>query len=313
MTLLYTDPCFLEHETGSHPECAERLRRVTAHLAATGLSAKCDSAAAVSAEPGHLKRVHTANYIKQVQQFADQGGGRIEADTVLSVKSAEVAQRAAGSACDAVKKVVAGAAKRALCLVRPPGHHALSKSAMGFCLFNNVAIAARMSTTELDLDRVLIVDWDVHHGNGTQDTFWEDEQVGFLSIHRSPFYPGTGARDETGGGAGLGTTVNMPLAFGISRRDYLQRFTSELVQFANRMKPQLVIISAGFDSHKLDPVGSLGLEVEDFGTLTSALIEVADDHAEGRLVSVLEGGYNVDVLPLCVAEHLGTLLAADEA
>ena len=312
MTLLYTDPCFLDHETGSHPECAERLRRVTAHLTATGLASKCAAAPVGPVAERQLTRVHTANYVDQVQQFADQGGGRIEADTVVSGKSADVARRAAGAACDAVQKVVAGSAKRALCLVRPPGHHALRKSAMGFCLFNNVAIAARMATTDLDLDRVLIVDWDVHHGNGTQDAFWEDEQVGFLSIHRSPFYPGTGARDETGGGPGLGTTVNLPIAFGIERREYLQRFTSELNQFANQLKPQLVIISAGFDSHKLDPVGSLGLEVEDFGDLTQALIEVANEHAEGRLVSVLEGGYNVDVLPLCVAEHLSTLLAADK-
>ena len=182
---------------------------------------------------------------------------------------------------------------------------------MGFCLFNNVAIAARMAIAKLELDRVLIVDWDVHHGNGTQDTFWEDEQVGFLSVHRFPFYPGTGDSDETGSGPGLGTTLNLPITFGISRRDYVQQFTNQLLHFADKLKPQLVIISAGFDSHRLDPIGSLGLEVEDFGTLTKALIDVANDHAEGQLVSVLEGGYNVDVLPPCVAEHLTELLKAD--
>jgi acetoin utilization deacetylase AcuC-like enzyme len=308
---LYTDPCFLDHETGAHPECAERLRRVNAHLREIGLATRCELRNVVPIAPEHLERVHEPEYAAQVCQLSNRGGGLIEADTVLSERSYDVALRAAGAACDAVQQVVRGAASRALCLVRPPGHHSLRKSAMGFCLFNNVAIAARMAIATLALDRVLIVDWDVHHGNGTQDTFWEDEQVGFLSAHRFPFYPGTGGSDETGSGPGLGTTLNLPITFGMPRREYLQRFASELAYFADKLKPQLVIISAGFDSHRLDPVGSLGLEVEDFGTLTRALIDVANDHAEGRLVSVLEGGYNLDVLPLCVAEHLKELLKVE--
>ncbi len=311
MTLLYTDPCFLDHETGAHPECAERLRRVRAHLVESGLTAQCQPREVVPVEPRHLERVHTAKYAAQVRDFSANGGGRIEADTVLAKQSYEVARQAAGAACDAVGQVVGGAAKRALCLVRPPGHHALNSAAMGFCLFNNIAIAARLATTEFDLDRVLIVDWDVHHGNGTQATFWEDPQVGFLSAHRFPFYPGTGASDETGSGRGRGMTLNLPISFGISRADYLQGFTTELSRFAASVKPQLVLISAGFDSHRLDPVGTLGLEVEDFGALTAAVIEVANTYADGRLVSVLEGGYNVDILPLCVAEHLRGLLGAD--
>ncbi len=312
MTLLYTDPCFLDHETGSHPECAERMRRVNAHLHKTGLATRCELQKIVPVAQEHLGRVHDPKYVAQVRDLATRGGGRIEADTVVSERSYDVTLRAAGAACDAVRQVVNGSASRALCLVRPPGHHSLRKSAMGFCLFNNVAIAARMAITSLKLDRVLIVDWDVHHGNGTQDTFWEDEQVGYFSVHRFPFYPGTGDRDETGSGPGLGTTLNLPITFGISRRAYIQQFTSELAHFAGKFKPQLVIISAGFDSHRLDPIGSLGLEVEDFGTLTKALIGVANDHAEGRLVSVLEGGYNVEVLPLCVAEHLTALLEVDQ-
>jgi len=311
MTLLYWDPCFLDHETGAHPECAERLRQVTTHLAETGLADECERRDVVPVRQDTLARVHSSDYTAQLRQFANEGGGRIETDTVLSDQSFEVALRAAGSACDAVQRVVDGSAQRALCLVRPPGHHALTRSAMGFCLLNNVAIAARMATTELDLDRVLIIDWDVHHGNGTQDTFWEDERVGFLSAHRFPFYPGTGNKDETGSGSGLGTTCNLPLAMGISRRDYIARFTTELARFADKIRPQLVIVSAGFDSHRLDPVGSLGLEVEDFCTLTQTVIDVAKTHADGRLVSVLEGGYNVDILPLCVAAHLTELLAAD--
>jgi acetoin utilization deacetylase AcuC-like enzyme len=180
---------------------------------------------------------------------------------------------------------------------------------MGFCLFNNIAVGARMALAELQLDRVLIVDWDVHHGNGTQDEFWTDPQVGFLSIHRYPFYPGTGAADETGAGRGLGTTLNLPIKFGTSRQDYLKRFEDELTAFADQLKPQLVLVSAGFDSHREDPIGSLGLEVEDFRPLTRIVLNVARTHAGGRLVSVLEGGYNVDRLAESVEAHLEELLA----
>ena len=179
---------------------------------------------------------------------------------------------------------------------------------MGFCIFNNVAIAARMAVDELGLDRVLIVDWDIHHGNGTQYTFWEDPRVGFLSIHRWPFFPGTGLEDETGAGDGLGTTLNLPVAFGISRQDYLTLLGDALDRFAAKMKPQLVFLSAGFDTHRLDPVGNLGLETEDFHPLTTMVLDVADTYAGGKLVSVLEGGYDPEVTADCVEVHLGELL-----
>ena len=179
---------------------------------------------------------------------------------------------------------------------------------MGFCLFNNVAIGARTATCELNLDKVLIVDFDVHHGNGTQETFWEDERVGFLSIHRWPFYPGTGAKDETGGGAGLGTTVNLPIEFGTPAKEQLKQFGDELNRLAEQMQPQLLLISAGFDSHHKDPVGSLKLDTEDFGEMTRICMEVADTHAGGRMVSVLEGGYNPPVLAECVALHLRKMI-----
>ncbi|MBL8072667.1 MAG: histone deacetylase, partial [Nitrospira sp.] len=181
--------------------------------------------------------------------------------------------------CDAVDRVLKNESKHALCLVRPPGHHALKQEAMGFCLFNNVAIAAKVATAEHKLDKVLIVDWDVHHGNGTQDAFWTNERAGFLSIHRWPFYPGSGAGDETGSGAGLGATLNLPVEMGTSRSDYRARFRSELERFADRLRPQLVLLSAGFDSHRDDPVGSLGLETEDFGPLTEDVVAVAESHA----------------------------------
>jgi acetoin utilization deacetylase AcuC-like enzyme len=204
--------------------------------------------------------------------------------------------------------VVRGEDSQALCLVRPPGHHALRDGAMGFCLFNNVAVGARVATAEFNLDHVLVVDWDVHHGNGTQNAFWEDGQIGFLSIHRWPFYPGTGRADETGSGRGLRWIANVPVEMGTSRADYLQQFTAALELLAQRVKPQLVILSAGFDSHRDDPVGSLGLETEDFEPLTAAVLDIADTYAGGKVVSVLEGGYNPGVLAGCVELHLRTLL-----
>jgi len=308
MALLYTSPRFLDHDPGDHPECAERLRAITARLEASGLAETCrrPSWSPVSAQ--RLARIHDLEYAEAAARFAAQGGGRIESDTVLSLDSYDAAVLAAGSVCDAVSRVVAGEDQRALCLVRPPGHHALAAAAMGFCLFNNVAIGARLATTELGLDRILVIDWDVHHGNGTQDAFWEDDQVGFLSIHRWPFYPGTGRADETGAGRGLGWTVNLPIEYGTPRADMLSAFGSRLEEFAAKVRPQLVLLSAGFDAHRADPIGSLGLEVEDFGQLTRLAAEVANVHAAGRIVSVLEGGYNPPVLAECVELHLRELM-----
>jgi len=308
MALLYSHSRFLDHDTGQHPERPERLRQVVRHLQRTGLDERCEKVAWTEISESRMALVHDPQYLAHLSQFAAQGGGRIEQDTLVSDASYEVARLAAGAACDAVERVVAGDHQQALCLSRPPGHHALRRGAMGFCLLNHVALAARVATAELEIDRVLIVDWDVHHGNGTQETFWKDEQVGFFSIHRWPFYPGTGAGDETGSGAGLGTIRNVPLEFGVSRESYLEHFAHELRHFADRIQPQLVLLSAGFDSHRDDPVGSLGLETEDFESLTRVVQEVAATHAAGRLVSVLEGGYNPGVLAGCVEVHLRTLL-----
>jgi acetoin utilization deacetylase AcuC-like enzyme len=239
--------------------------------------------------------------------YAKSGGGYIEADTVVSPQSYEVALLAAGCVFDAVGRILRGEDTQALCLVRPPGHHAFSSHAMGFCLFNNIAVAARTAINLLKLNRVLIVDWDVHHGNGTQAAFWEDPHVGFLSIHRWPFYPGTGDKDETGGGPGRGTKLNLPIRYGTPRREYLARFTENLDRFAAQIKPELILISAGFDAHHADPVGDLGLETEDFGVLTHAVLDAAAAHAQGRVVSVLEGGYHPDALAECVTVHLNEM------
>ncbi len=311
MTWLYDDPQFLQHDTGSHPERAARLESISARLRADGLDQRCAHPTWEPVGRETLSRVHDLAYVDSVARFASRGGGYIEGDTVVGPASYEVALSAAGAVVDAARRVVAGPDRQALCLVRPPGHHALTRSAMGFCLFNNIAVAARFATAELQLDRVLIVDWDVHHGNGTQATFWEDEQVGVFSIHRWPFYPGTGDTGETGAGPGLGATCNVPIRFGTPRAEYRRRFADALSAFADRIRPQLVLISAGFDAHEADPVGSLGLDDEDFVTLSDLVLDVAQQYAVGRVVSALEGGYNLQVLPGSVAAHLQTLLARD--
>ncbi len=308
MTLFYYDPIFQEHWTGDHPEHPERLLRVIRHLQWTGMDSCCQRPAWAPVTAERLGRVHRPEYARGVEQFCAKYAGRIEDDTVVGHRSYDVALRAAGAVCDAAERVVRGEDSRAFCLVRPPGHHALPDSAMGFCLFNHIAIAARVAIDELGLDRVLIIDWDVHHGNGTQQMFWEDDQVGFFSIHRWPFYPGTGAASETGSGRGLGTTLNVPLEFGVSRREYIESFQRGVTDLARKIKPQLVMISAGFDAHRDDPVGSLGLETEDFLRLTQIALQIAREYAGGHLISVLEGGYNPAALTDCVDSHLNELL-----
>ncbi|MEI8019467.1 MAG: histone deacetylase [Schlesneria sp.] len=308
MTILYTDDRFLDHETGTHRERPERLVAIREELMRTGLAAKCQSAQTRVATVDELSKIHGGMYVGRVAQYAKEGGGWIEGDTFMSPKSYDVACRAAGTAIAAVDAVMKGADKQALCLVRPPGHHALVHEAMGFCLFNNIALAADHAVKHHHLERVLVVDWDVHHGNGTQDIFYERDDVWFLSAHRSPFYPGTGAKDETGTGKGLGTKFNLPVAFGTSRKDYLTRFESLLIDAAKKCQPQMVLISAGFDAHAQDPIGSLGLETEDFETLTRMVMQVAKTYSQGRIVSCLEGGYHVQRLAESVACHLETLL-----
>jgi acetoin utilization deacetylase AcuC-like enzyme len=310
MTHLYYDPRFLDHDTGSHPEQPERLRQIMAKLETSGIAAQCVRPTWPAVSRARLERVHEPAHIDHIAALAARGGGQADADTVISEKSYDVALLAAGAACDAIDRVLSGETKTALCLVRPPGHHALAERAMGFCLFNNIAIAACVARDEYDLDRVLIVDWDVHHGNGTQDAFYADGRVGFLSSHRWPFYPGTGDADETGTGDGLGATLNLPITYGTPRATYRERFAEALDNFAARIRPQLVLISAGFDSHRADPIGSLGLETVDFAELTKLVQGVAAIHAGGRIVSILEGGYNPPVLAECVETHLLGLMNA---
>lgn len=308
MTLLYRDSRFQQHLTGSHPEHPRRLVAIDSYLDAAGLGERCVHPEWPVATMERLERLHDPHYVEHLRRYAAAGGGRIEADTVISEQSFDVAAYAAGAVCDAVGRVVRGPDRTALCLVRPPGHHARPHDAMGFCLLNNVAIGARAALEEHSLDRVLVVDWDVHHGNGTQEMFWEDGRVGFLSIHRWPFYPGTGDVNETGTGRGLGMIANVPVTFGTDLDEYHDRFERELIDLAARVKPQLILLSAGFDAHREDPIGSLELEVEDFERLTRTVLGVAAEHAGGQVVSVLEGGYNPQRLAESVGAHLVGLL-----
>jgi acetoin utilization deacetylase AcuC-like enzyme len=309
MTLLYMDDIFMQHDTGDHPECAARLEAIHRRLKACGLLERVIRQPVVTAQTNDLLRFHDSDYLKRLETTAASGGGQVEADTVMSRQSADAAWQAAGSVVDAVERIVIGVQSQALCLVRPPGHHALQDAPMGFCLLSNVAIAAKTAVQRLGLSRVLIVDWDVHHGNGTQDAVYADEHITFFSAHRFPFYPGTGRKSETGRGAGLGTVFNLPLRFGTTRADIISAFEAELTKAADQCRPELVLVSAGFDAHAEDPIGSLGLDTDDFAVFTRLVQQVADTHASSRLVSCLEGGYNVERLADCVELHLETLLA----
>jgi acetoin utilization deacetylase AcuC-like enzyme len=311
MTILYTDPIFLKHDTGRHPETANRLRAITNRIKETGLAQKCKLGTYQPLNEDVVGRVHSAKQIMGIKQLAEHGGGHIDPDTVVCPDSFAVALAASGACVAAVDAVLKGNAKNALCLVRPPGHHTTPTRSMGFCLFNNIALAANHARTAHQLTKILIVDFDVHHGNGTQDIFYENPEVLFFSIHRygNGFYPGTGAEGETGRGKGLGFTINVPIRYGTRRNDYRDRFKKALAQAADKIKPELVLVSAGFDAHAKDPIGSLDLEVEDFATLTKEILAVAQTHAHSRLVSCLEGGYHLEALAESMEAHLKELLS----
>lgn len=313
MTGLVYDRICLEHETGRHPECPDRLLAIEAELTKRGLFERCGRIEAEPLADSAILRIHTAEQLNLVREAAAAGGARIDADTVISSRSFDVARVVAGACVAATDAVVTGKCQTALALTRPPGHHATPTQSMGFCLFNNIALAANHARRQHGVERVLIVDWDVHHGNGTQDVFYADPTVTFLSIHRygAGFYPGTGSADETGTGRGTGANINLPVRLGTTAKTYLDRFRSGIETAASECRPQLMLVSAGFDSHRLDPIGGLGLEAEDFVTLTQTVLDVANVHTDGRLVSCLEGGYHLGALAESVAAHLETLLAAD--
>jgi acetoin utilization deacetylase AcuC-like enzyme len=297
-----------EHDTGpGHPEQIARWDAAVRGLGANSLT----PAPPRAATPDEIALSHTREYIRIVQRDVAGGYSSLSTgDTDICPRSFEVATRAVGVCLNAVDLVMSGQAPNAFCIVRPPGHHASAGRGMGFCLFNNIAVAARYAQRHHGVERVLIADWDVHHGNGTQDIFYSDPSVFFFSTHQSPWYPGTGDPEETGAGAGQGTTLNCPFPAGAGREQILGVFRNQLARTMDDFRPDLVLLSAGFDSRLGDPLGHFRLTDADFAELTNVMLEVADKHAGGRLISVLEGGYNLSGLTQAVAAHTGALSAA---
>jgi acetoin utilization deacetylase AcuC-like enzyme len=307
VSLIY-DSAYLKHNTGAHPETARRLEAVIAVLNRDeGWSKRLRRVSPKPAQVEDLTRCHTPELVEYIKSLCERSIPYIDGDTRISPESFEVARLAAGAAVTAVDTVMQEEGGRAFGLVRPPGHHATPSRAMGFCLFNNAAIGARYAQSKYGVEHVLIVDWDVHHGNGTQDIFWTDPTVFYFSTHQYPYYPGTGDTDERGGGVGEGYTLNVPLRGGTSARDHRRAFIDALHEITRRFSPDLTIISAGFDSRRGDLLGGLMLEDPDFSEMTKEVLRIAEKHGQGRLIGLLEGGYNLDLLGNSVTAHLSAL------
>ena len=306
---LIADPVCREHDTGNgHPESARRFDAVVQALDAAGLREKMVALDPREVSTDDLLLAHTAEYVALAEREIRGGANQLTTgDTVVSRHSWDAALKAAGSGMAAVDAVVGGKVERAFCVVRPPGHHATAERGMGFCVFNNIALAARYAQRRHGIGRVLIVDWDVHHGNGTQDIFYEDGSVFFFSTHQSPWYPGTGRADETGAGAGKGTTLNCPLPAFSGRKEIFACFEEKLSPAMEKFRPELVLISAGFDSRMEDPLGHFMLTDEDFADLTRMVLKIAKEHSGGRVVAMLEGGYNLRGLALAATAHVMAL------
>lgn len=284
---------------------------ITEALDAAGLTARLLRVEPRPASEDELAAVHAREYLQRARQEIERGHRSLSTgDTDVSPRSWQVAIRAAGGVLNALDRVLHGHAKNAFCGVRPPGHHATPTRGMGFCIVNHIAVAARYAQKRYGAERVLIADWDVHHGNGTQDIFYGDDTVLFFSTHQAPWYPGTGAADERGEGKGIGATINRPLPAGAGRSEIYGAFRESMLPAADKFKPDLVLISAGFDSRADDPLGRFRLTDDDFRDLTRLMMDLADTHCGGRLVSVLEGGYNLTGLASAVTAHVATLSTA---
>ncbi|MEE9279347.1 MAG: histone deacetylase [Myxococcota bacterium] len=298
--VLVRDPRFREHAPqGSHPECPERLDAIDRALAP--LEGELRELEPRPATDEEILRAHSRSHLDELRALEGRDA-RIDPDTYSSPRSLEVARLAAGSLTEATLAVARGETPSAFAAVRPPGHHAERARAMGFCLLNHVAIAVHALRREAGLERIAIVDWDVHHGNGTQHLFAEDPATLYVSTHQYPFYPGTGALCETGQGKGTGATVNLPLPAGAGDAEYGQLFDELIVPVLLEFRPELILVSAGFDAHARDPLASMNLTTGAFGLFAGRLRAVAEDSCRGRLVLTLEGGYDLDALGSCVAE-----------
>ena len=303
-----SDPFYLLHETEPHPENPGRLTAIQNRLESSEFYNNLIPIQPRKATPEEIAMVHDSGYVESVEKNCANEVRNLDADTVISTNSYEAALLSAGAGLTAIDKLVDGSIQNAFCAVRPPGHHAEQDHAMGFCLFNNVGIAARYAQSKKGLGKVFIFDWDVHHGNGTQHSFYNDASVYYSSTHQYPFYPGTGAEGETGTSDGLGATLNLPMDAFSEDDDYLSAIEHKLIPEIQRYKPDLIIISAGFDAHRNDPLAQIQLTTDCFGEMTKLLMNAAKDVCDGRVLSMLEGGYDYDALSSSVRLHIQTLL-----
>jgi acetoin utilization deacetylase AcuC-like enzyme len=305
---LLSSPACLHHETRDHPENTDRLEAIDEALAKSGLHARLLHPVAPPAALDDIVAVHERSYVQYLAALAQRGGGQLDMDTQVSAGSFDAARAAAGCTIGAVDAVMSGAAQAAFALVRPPGHHARPARGMGFCLLNNIAIAAQYALRVHHLERVLIVDFDAHHGNGSQEAFYDSPQVMYFSTHEYPFYPGSGHWDETGAGAGEGFTVNVPLPAGTGDDGLMQAYEDVLAPLARRFRPQAILVSAGYDIHWADPLTGMGASVSGIASIVALIHSLTEELCPGRLVFALEGGYNRDALAASTVATLQVLL-----
>ena len=303
-----SDPFYLRHETEPHPENPGRLTAIQNRLESSEFYNNLIPIQPRKATAEEIGMVHDSGYVASVKQSCADEVRNLDADTVISSNSYDAALLSAGAGMKAIDQLIDGNIHNAFCAVRPPGHHAEQDHAMGFCLFNNVGIAARYAQKTKGLNKIFIFDWDVHHGNGSQHSFYSDPSIYYSSMHQYPFYPGTGAGEETGTGDGLGTTLNLPMDAYSDDDDYLSAVEKKLIPEIQHYKPDLIIISAGFDAHQNDPLAQIQLTTDCFGKMTELLMGIARDVCDGRLLSMLEGGYDYDALSGSVQLHMQTLL-----
>ncbi|TES90234.1 MAG: histone deacetylase [Candidatus Cloacimonadota bacterium] len=302
------DERYLDHRTGNHPECAERLTAIYQYLKEKGILKETKEIEPYLAPLEVVEYIHSKPYIESIKKLSEMGGDMLDMDTAVSPQTYEVALLAVGGVLAAIDAIMARTIKKALCLVRPPGHHSMPERGKGFCIFNNIAIGARYIQKKHDLKRVAIIDWDVHHGNGTQAAFYDDPTVFYLSIHQFPHYPGTGSENEVGINEGKGYTMNAPLTAGADITTYKKVFEERFLPTMKSFKPDFILISSGFDAHRDDPLAGINLLEEDYGLLTRMIGALAEEICNGRIVSILEGGYNLNALKLSTYEHLCGLM-----
>ncbi|MBK9098193.1 MAG: histone deacetylase [bacterium] len=305
------DPIFLKHNFTGHPENAKRLDSIITRLKATGLFEKIQTITARAAESKEISLCHSQEYVEYVKSFCEKGGGYFDPDTYSNQNSFLAAATAVGSSIDLTKEVCSGNLKNGFALLRPPGHHALANRAMGFCLFGNIAIAAKSALTQPGINKVAIVDFDVHHGNGTQALVGDDPNILFISTHQYPFYPGTGSIREIGTGDAEGTVINNPLQAGVGDTGFKSVFEEIVIPMLQRFHPDLILVSAGYDAHWDDPLANLNLSLSGFDWITTQLIKSATQLCEGKIIFFLEGGYNLDVLSYGVTNTIRGLLGID--